>query len=330
MDASSPTSRHVQRANRAAAVVGALAVAAVVAEGLLRSTGFGPWTPPTPRLSITPLPWMRPDPAYGFAPLPGSFAVVTGSGARVPMRHDAAGHRVTQAGAGSRVEVHGGSFAYGLGLPDEGALPWLLAERLPDRQVVSRAAPGYGPTQAWVALEQAPPGDRPALMVVAYAAFQDERVTVARNWRRALAAGGLQVQRVPAARGRQGTPRVTLRSASFAPWGWSDRSALVHRLDLAADVADDLFVHSHFTSRNLLLHLHRRATEAGVEVLLVGLADDRYTRDTLAWCGGRGVPVLDAGLSWTEPAWRLAEDPTHPNLRAQTVWADAIAEAVAR
>jgi len=318
-------------AHRVVAVAASTSLALLVAEGGLRLVGQTPWTEPPVRFDVEPAGWIQPDDVYGFALAPGRFTVAYGEEARAVATHAADGRRATPRGAGPTVEVHGGSFTYDLGVSDEATLPWQLAERLPGWRVRNRGVAGYGPVQAWIALEEhVAAGTTPDAMVVAYAAFQDERVTLVRNWRRSLRPwsrrDGLAAPALPSVRARRGTPRVVRRSAAFEPWGLSGRSALVSRVDLATDVLHDLAIHSHGVSRNLLLQLHRRGEEAGVRVLLVGLEDDRYTRDTLRWCARRGGDVLDLGLPWQEPAWSLApHDPTHPNPAAHARWADGIA-----
>jgi len=314
---------------RALLIACAVVVAALLAEGGARLGGVQPAGPTPARFSVEPAGWMRPDPTLGFAPAPGAFTLRYGSGDSVEVRHDASGRRATPTGRGPVLEVHGGSFAYGLGVADDETLVAQLAVRAPDWQVRNRAAPGYGPTQAWAALDESIAANAtPALMVIAYAAFQDERVAVVRNWRRSLAASGLGAASLPCARGRRGPPRLLRCSAGYEPSRLAEHLVLADVFDRSADVGHNLVVDSHKVTRNLLVHLHQGAEEAGVTLLLVGLDDDHWTADTLGFCEARGVPTLDAGLPWRDGQWTLPFDATHPNSAAHAVWGAAIAEAV--
>ncbi|MCO4772687.1 MAG: hypothetical protein KDA24_21830 [Deltaproteobacteria bacterium] len=313
---------------RALLILAGLVVGGLGSELALRGLGLGPTTDPAPPFVVEPASWVQPDEVLGFVPAPGEFTLRFPDGTAVPVAHDPSGRRATPRVGGAVLEVHGGSFAYGLGLEDSQTLPWLIADATTWR-VRNHAAPGHGPLQALLSLERAVVSDEaPDAMVLAYASFQDERVTVVRNWRRSLALGGTGLSELPCARGRRGSPRVGTCDAGLSPLPLADRLAVVHRLDLAGDVVHNLLVDSHKVTRNLIAHLHGRAEDAGVRFLLVGLDDDNYTAETLRWCSERGVPVLDAGLGWRDPRWRLPFDATHPNADAQAAWARQIAEAL--
>ena len=175
---------------RSATLLASTAVALLVMEGGLRLSGAGPWEPVPPAFEVTPEGWMRPDPARGSAGGPGEFTLRFEDGYAAQVHHGPDGARVSgpHVQGAPRLDVHGGSFAYGLGLPDSASLPWRLQEALPEWDVRNRSLSGYGPLQAWIALDrQLAEGTAPALLVVGYAGFQDERVTLVRNWRRSLA-----------------------------------------------------------------------------------------------------------------------------------------------
>ena len=287
--------------------------------------------------AVEPGGWVRADAAMGYVGAEGRFAVRFADGWTTQVTHGADGLRITApvAGFGARggaagptLEVHGGSFAHGLGLDDAQTLPWRLQEALPGWTVRNRAVSGYGPLQAWIALDQAiAVGDAPAAFVVAYAGFQDERVTQVRNWRRSMRAwvpGGM-----PSTRTLWGTPRVEHRGAGLQVWTLADRSALAARGSRVADRLEDAVASSHGVSRNLLVQLGRRGAEHGVRVVIAGLSDDPWTADTLAWCARRGIEVVDVGLPWTEPRWNLEPHDGHPNAAAAAAWAEGIAAAIA-
>ena len=322
------------RARRTLLLLAWLLVGGALVEAGLRVGGATPWQQPVVPFVITPDGWAEADERTGWALRPGVFEYTFGDGYSQHATHDARGHRATPEGAGPLVELHGGSFAYGLGLADEDTMGWRLQGLLPEHDVRNRAAPGHGPVQAWLALdEHARLGTAPSAMVVTYAAFHDQRVTVNRSWRRALVGPrtghGIDPQTLPAVRSRRGAPVVRAVGAELAPLPGARRSAAVARLDLLADVLDEWRRGSTAVTRSLLVELWRRGEQLGTRVVVVGLADDPRTRATLQRCGELGVPTLDAGLDWTDPRWQLQPHDHHPNARAAERWATAVAELVA-
>ncbi len=132
----------------------------------------------------------------------------------------------------------------------------------------------------------------------------------------------------PATRSLWGAPLIEPRPPGYHPGRFATWSALGARLSRVGDRIEDLAASSHGVARNLLLQLHRRGEQGGVRVLIVGLADDRWTADTLAWCAERGAEVLDLGLPWHEPRWNLEPHDFHPNADASAFWAAGIAQVV--
>ncbi len=318
-----------------AAVAAGLAL--VGAEVGLRTTGAEVWSDPEPRFEFEPEA-VEPDEVYGWRLKPGAYSAAHRDGPTIGVRHDAMGCRGGAAGeaaavtvglrgggARSRVEVHGGSFVYGLGLAEAETLPARLGAALPEWSVKNRGVPGYGPVQAWLALERhVAEGTAPDVMIVGYASFHDERTTLVRNWRRALR--GWDLGATPSTRTRRGTPEVAPRAPTMSPWEANRRSVLVHRIERAADFGQDLVVDSQAVTANLLTQLHRAGAEHGVRVVVAGLADDRWTRKTLWRLDRRGVETVDVGLPWTDARWHLPHDPTHPNADATARWADQLAD----
>ncbi len=320
---------------RAATLLASTAVALLLVEGGLRLGGATAWEPVPPAFEVTPAGWMQPDPILGYTGGPGVFTLRFEDGFAVQVQHGPDGARVSgpHVPGAPRIDVHGGSFAYGLGLPDAASLPWRLQEALPEWEVRNRSLSGYGPLQAWIALDQQlAGGTAPDVLVVGYAGFQDERVTLVRNWRRSLASWSSQsdvaLPSFPSTRTLWGQPVIEGRAPGFHAGPLASRSVLVARLSRVGDRLEDLAAGSHGVARNVLLQLHRRGEQGGVRVVIVGLADDRWTADTLAWCADRGAEVVDLGLPWQEPRWNLEPHDFHPNADASARWAAGIAEVV--
>jgi|GEM_PF-2469296 len=300
-------------------------------EGGAWVAGERPWSPAVASFSVSPADWVAGDARQGWVLRPGTFEFAYPGGHQAVATHTEFG-RVTPSGKGRVIELHGGSFAYGLGLDDEQSLGWRLQERLPDFDVQSRAVPGHGPLQAWTALEQhLEQGTAPYAMVVTYVEFHDERVTWNRSWRRAMSGNsfaGSAGASMPAVRNRSGWPRVEPVEPRLRPLRGSPWSARIAARDRLLDDEEEHRLQSAAVTRNLLVHLHHRAKENGTYVLVVGLSDDASTRSTLDHLADQGVLTLDAGLQWRDPRNQLWPHDTHPNAAAAEAWARTISDVV--
>jgi len=317
------------RVMAALAALFGVVVALAGAEAGLRLLDGAP-TVPEPAFTVEPADWLAANPDFGWSLRPGAARLTFSDGYSVTATHDARGQRRTPPGRGEVVELHGGSFAYGLGLADEDTLGWRLQELLPDHDVRVRAVPGHSPLQAWLALQDhAREGTVPAGMVVTYAEFHDERVTMNRSWRRALQGTGFADDGLmPAVRTRRGVPYVDLVDPRFQPMRGARSSAVLARVCLTGDLLDEQRVRSWRVTGNLLIQLDRLARQHGTWVLVVGLSDDGTTRLTLRKLEAAGVRTLDAGLDWTDRVHQLWPHDHHPNAAAADHWARAVAEAV--
>jgi|GEM_PF-422988 len=297
----------------------------VAVEGGLRAAGSTPSAPPTAAFQTDPAPLVESDPLAGYRLADGTFTTSFGDGHRSVSRH-ARGQRLpaNPDAAGAELALHGGSFAYGLGVDDGATLADQLQHITAGVRVTNHGVPGWGPLQAWLRLdEQQADNDLPDHVWLLYASFQDERVTAVRNWRRATAPWRARssVSSLPTVRNHRGPPRVGRRALALKPLLGSSASALIARLDRAVDLVDDLRVDSHKASRNLIVELARRLEGAGSSFLLVGLDDDRWTRDTLSFAEQAGVATADVALPWRQPPWNLAPWTHHPGPAAYAEWA---------
>lgn len=322
-----PTPRTLPVSHLALVALGAL-VGLCAAEIGLRATGSAPHGPSEARFRVTPSEWVAPDPDSGWSLRPGSFRFTFGDGYSWTARHDDDGHRVTPPGSGRVLELHGGSFAYGLGLDDADSMGWRLQELLPEHDVRVRAVPGHGPLQAWAAMQDHIHDDTaPYAMIVTYASFHDERVTWNRSWRRAL--GGTQfADSVPATRTTSGPPRVESVDPRPSTLPGAHRSAAVARVDRWLETRDERALESWRVTWNLLVELHHLAKANGTYVLVVGLTDDEPTRAMMTSLQAHGVLTLDAGLDPADRRHQLWPHDHHPNTAAADHWARSVANLV--
>ena len=167
----------------------------LVAEGLVRWRGAAPWDPQPAALRVDPGGRLyQTDPELGYRMLPGRYTVrfPTGFGFDVPHGEDSLRivrepARPTPAGA-PELWIFGCSFSYGWGVDDSAVYAWQVQQMLPDWAVVNFSVNGYGTLQSLRQLERGlAEREAPAVVVLAYAAFHDERNTFVRQRRKRVA-----------------------------------------------------------------------------------------------------------------------------------------------
>lgn len=295
----------------------------VTAEGAARLAGFAPWTPGLRAAAVDPPGWMGPHERWGWSTRPGRYSLKLGDG-RFVTTHDEEG-RVSAAGRGARIDVHGGSVAYGYGVGDDVAWPSQLARRT-DLQVTNLAVPGWGMAQVALRVRERL-SDPPAAVVVAYASFHDERTTLLGHWRRILATheAGAALQGLQA-------PRVRLDhdtlSMELAPVGWSPglahRSAVAFLAERAWEESERRRVRPAEVSHRLMVQLAQEVEDAGTRFVVLTLDQQPGTRRAAERWAAAGVAVLDGGVDLDDPSWNLQPADPHGNAAAHDGWATSV------
>lgn len=267
-------------------------------------------------------------PVLGYALRPGRFDIKFGDGHIWHSTHLADATRIThppgdRRGALPQVWIFGCSFTYGWGLDDNETFPWRLQELLPDREVRNFGVGGYGTLQSLLQLREAlGRSAAPAVAVLAYGDFHDERNTRLRSWRKANSAYqrfGTTAQ--PFVRlGADGQLVQRFDDATYRDLFLIRHSAILNRLDAAWSLLEDRFVRSHEVSRLLIAELDREARAHGAVFVLGGIIASEPTREMLDWAGRRGIPATDLSVDLSAPGNAMAFD-GHPSARANREFA---------
>jgi hypothetical protein len=176
----------------AASVFSALLLFAVV-EGGLRLSGHRPPRRPAERNA----PMLTAHERLGYVLTPGTtdFDLREGEWTRkYRVTRNASGRRITRpptadVGAMPRPQawIFGCSFTFGALLSDEETFPWIAQERLFEHEVVNFGVSGYSTLHSLIQLEEElrkPP--RPAVAVLTYADFHQQRNVCTRRWQQSV------------------------------------------------------------------------------------------------------------------------------------------------
>jgi len=306
------------------------------AEGLARLRGHRPWTPQAAELLVEPGGRLyRSDPALGYQMRPGRYTVRFPTGTSFDITHGAdALRRVRPPGreappGAPGLWIFGCSFSYGWGVDDQATYPWQLQLRLPDWDVVNFSVNGYGTLQSLLQLERAlqerPP---PAVVVLAYAAFHDERNTFLRRRQKRVAPFsqlGPLVQ--PFARlGEGGELTVEMAEVSYREWPGMRRFSLVHSAERLWNQLEAGRVDSAAVTRAVVERFVAIAREAGARVIVAGIAG-RFG-PMLEHAAAHGAEPLVLAVDLGEPGMRNPPPDAHPSPRAHAQYTARLQRAV--
>lgn len=322
---------------RLVAVLVGLLMLAGLAEGVCRLLGYGPWVRWSAAIEIEPGGSLfEPDPLLGYRHRPGRFRVTEGQ-LRFVVTHDEHSRRITHPprrspGALPELWLFGGSITHGWSVNDDESYAWRLQRRFPRLEVVNFGVNGYGTLHGLLQFERALSArGAPAVVVVAYASFHDERNTFSRSRRKLLVPWShLGPMRQPAARlDGQGGFRYELVEAHYREFPLMRRIASVHVLEQAFNLLEGRLLQEHEVSEAILARFAERALVEGAAFVLAGISPDEVTRAQLESARRLGWRTVDVSVDLDDPAYNnLPWDP-HPNARAHRFYADGLARFLA-
>ena len=275
-----------------------------------------------------------PDPVLGFTYIPGRFTVTFDNGDSWVTTHRPDTLRITRLvdedGAFRNrpgLWVLGCSFVHGWGLNDDETLPWKVQERLPEYDVANLGVGGYGTLQSLLQFRKAlERGPAPAVAVLAYAGFHDERNTLARRWQKAgYEYAHLGTTRTPYARIVGGALRPSFDWPDYPGFGWIEVSALAELADEAYGPVDVRLLRSHRVSELLVSQLAREAGDHGVRFAIAGISREPGTEAMLRYAFERGIPSVDVSVDLGRWGNRIRWD-GHPNGAANDKSAQRLAQ----
>lgn len=277
-----------------------------IAEGAARIIGYRPWV--TTQLDVVVEPGGRlysPNPILGYTALPGRFRVTIDGAYSFNITNLDNTLRVTHPlGASSGktgIWIFGDSITYGWSVNDKDTYPWLLQEKLPDYEVINFGVNGYGTLQNLIQLREAlKNGNRPKVVVLAYASWDDVRNTFIRGRRKMLApAARLGPVNQPYAQlDGSGKLNVQIGSQEYRPIPLMNYSAFIHALEESYDRYEERHSHSHEITKAIIKEFADLCRAQGVELVVAGLTSDPTTSDTLNYCKGQGLKTADIWIDF--------------------------------
>ena len=300
-------------------------------ELLVRAAGYQPWRTVADGLSVSPGGRLYvQDDVVGYTQLPGEYEVTLQTGYTFTVTHLPSGLRVTGPTANHRADderdgvwVFGCSFTYGLTINDDETFPWLLQARFPSYQFSNFGVNGYGTVQGLVQFREALKEGSPAVVVVAYAGFHDDRNTFSRSRRKFVAPWNrLGPMAMPQARlTSDGEAAYSWTRVRYTPFPFMRQSALVELAETVYNEIERGLLKSQQVSRAVVVDMRNLAREHGATLVVAGISEHPRTSGLLEYAAEHGIPAVDVSLDLADPRYNnLPHDP-HPSALANQEFA---------
>ncbi len=312
-----------------------LVIMLTLGEILVRKMGFKPWRPAKEKIKVSHGSHLvQIDPQLGYVTLKGNFEITLADGYVFTVTNRRNGERITKPAEGyesnemlPQIWIFGCSFTFGWSLNDSQTYPWILQEKLPQKNIFNFGNIGYGTLQSIVYFKELLKKEKkPEVVVYAYASFHDERNTFLRKRRQAVGpANELGPFRQPFARfDKSGNLIYSMTDVTYHEVPFSRQSAFVRLLEDKFNSLEDKFVHSKKITKQLIFEFHQLAKENGIRFVIAGI--DSESRDMLDWLMKQGIETVDISVDLSKKEYRNWPHDSHPNAAANQYYAQHLEE----
>jgi hypothetical protein len=306
-----------------------------LAEAAARVMGFRPWAKTKTDIVVEPGGrFFRSHPTLGYTPLPGTFKVTLSGSYFFNATNLDNTHRVTHplntypGRAKKSIWIFGDSITYGQSVDDAQTYCWLLQERLPEYEIVNFGVMGYGTVQSLIQLRDALNNtDKPELIVLTYASWQDVRNTSIRGWQkmRQPAASLGPVTQAYARLDSAGQLEILTDTLPFREVPLMRYSAFIHALEESYDRYEERHSQSHEITKAIIKEISDLCKARRIELVVAGLTSDSTTADTLEYCKREGLKTVNIWVDFLniKENNNLPYD-SHPSAIAHKQYADKL------
>jgi hypothetical protein len=305
------------------------------AELLARVTGHQPWlvkqlnvrVEPGGRLYVT-------HPTLGYSALPGQFKVTlddsyvfTTTNLSDSLRATHPVDSSSKPKAKPQIWIFGDSITYGWSVNDEETFPWLLQKDLPNYEVVNFGFMGYGTLHSLIQLREAfQHRNKPRLIILNYASWQDVRNTFIRGRRKMLAiASSLGPVNQPyAGLTKDGKLIISMDTMQYHEFPLMRRSAFVNMLEETYDKYEERHVDSHAVTKDIVKEIANLCRSQGVKLIIATITSDPTTSDMLEFAHKEGLKTVDMFVDLSVPANNNLPFDSHPSALAHRQYAQLL------
>lgn len=278
----------------------------LLAETILRVAGFAP-----SRLHVfsidRPGNYFTKHHTRGYAYVPGEFTVTIPGPYSYKVTHLHNGLRITHPSNDKAWEnkkgiwIFGCSFTHGYGLNNEDTFPWLLQRALTDYEVVNFGVDGYGTVQSLIQFQESlQNGNKPAVVVVDYASFHDQRNGMSRAWKKVLITNfRFGPMNYPYAKLAPNNKLVLVNEPApmdYPGLGLLQNSALAQQLDNFYNYLIEKSYRGHDVSKAVLEEFLNLCQANGIDFVVAGIIRGPADSDMLEYFNTKGALAVDISV----------------------------------
>lgn len=312
-----------------------LVFACFLGEALLRWLGYQPYQLYDLEITFHPSPFAIPHSQLGYILYPGKFEVQFKNSFSWSATHNTDSFRITStrtylADTLAQLFVYGCSVAYGYGIADSLAFPYVLQQKQPGWQVKNYAVPGFAQTQAYLQLKQSiAQGNVPEIVVLTYASFHDIRNTLCRERRKNVYPYNKKtsIDHIVYPVAHHISPdsfAIHYENFLYRAWPLMHYSAFVHLLETQYNEYEIRWRKSHEVSKILIKTIQKLCAEHQIQYIVAGIQNDAATQDMLAFCMQEGIENVDISFDSNDPSYTLLPFDPHPNAKGHTHFAERL------
>lgn len=311
-----------------------IVVILIAAEVFARMKGLTPLVSTPLIVSIEPPgSYFTAHPTRGWTYVPGTLKLTVAGPYSFNVTHASNGLRITHppdAGVSDNkpaIWIFGCSLTHGWRLNDDETYPWLLQQKLNTYEIVNFGVDGYGSVQSLIQLQESlKAGKRPALVVFAYAWFQDPRNVLTRSWKKALFINNrLGAVKYPYGR-LDADSKLVLRNEPLEYPGFPllRYSALANFLDERYNASLEGSYREHDVSKAVLDEFWNLCKQNGIEFVLAGIYPDPLTAEMLHYFHTKGATTVDISVDMTRQENANMPYDAHPSAFANKQFAEKL------
>lgn len=282
-----------------------------------------------------------PDDRLGFALQPGTFEVNINEGLNFSVTHTADSVRSSSNERTNpdlpQIFLMGCSYTYGWGINDAETFAHLLQNQFPQYQLHNFAVPGFGTVQSYLQLlREVERGHVPALVIINYADFHDDRNALSSLYRKHLYMGfersntsvlaHFAESRIPYLAKQGSTFSIAWDSWRniYSNWRGREIFSMVNFLQDGRDRITSQYMDTRTYSLHAFQMIRELCTRHDIRLLVSGLTQTDATKNSLAHLARLQIEVLDISVDLSLAAFNNAPFDSHPNAAAHNVFAEKL------
>lgn len=269
----------------------------------------------------------------GFVPIAGKYTVVYPDNFKYALTYLPNLTRITQPLENySKTEhkpeiwIFGDSFVNGQSLNDNQTFPWILQEKFPQYRIVNYGVGGYSTVQSLLQFKEALKTKIPAVVILGYSDFLDQRNIFSRSWRKAESLVNKlgQVSQPYATIDANGKLKYLFDDITYREFPLEKQLAFPNWLDNKSNALEDKINSGHNVTKALLKEFYTNAYKNKIKVIFATFYNNPASNDTLNYAKNLGMETVDISVDYQNPKYTNLPHDAHPSALSDRIFAQKL------